>query len=406
VLTAAGASALAEVVQKEPAAEAVERLLAGREPGEVTARFEEIKTDTSRFSFDERAFNRLGYRFIRAGEIKKAIAVLKMAAGVFPDSWNAWDSLGEAYLYDADEEESVRCYEKSLELDPGNEGAKWALEMMDGRVEDMRNETRVPPALDPGENTGLTGAYLGQVPPGTTPEVFAPGIVSARGNFEYALAISPDGTELYFSSHTGLGVCRLEEKGWTAPEPALFARKYPGAFEPHITADGGKMFFGRGTDIWVMDRTGTGWGDARRHGPGMFVTTTLNGDLYVTDISGNTFGIVVFQRLVDGVYTPPDTARGGIYVPDGAAHPCIAPDESFIIFDSWREGTLGQADLFMCVRQEDGSWGDAIHLPAGINTAGENIAATLSPDGKYLFFTTNNDIYWVSTDALAPLMKR
>ena len=43
----------------------------------------------------------------------------------------------------------------------------------------------------------LTGPYLGQKPPGMAPELFAPGIISL-GYHEHRLAISPDGTEIYF----------------------------------------------------------------------------------------------------------------------------------------------------------------------------------------------------------------
>jgi hypothetical protein len=82
----------------------------------------------------------------------------------------------------------------------------------------------------------------------------------------------------------------------------------------------------------------------------------------------------------------------------------MSPDERFILFDSWRTGGVGLADLYMCVRHDDGSWSEAIHLPAGVNTAGGNICASLLPDGRYLFFTAKWDIYWVSTELLDNLI--
>lgn len=381
---------------KRSAADAVAQVVIERGVAGAADFFAQIRADTARYSFEESAFNALGYRFLREGRIDASVAVMTMMTDLFPESWNAWDSRAEAHRYAADKEQAVAAFEKSLALNPENENATWAITKMDGRIEDMRRETREPPAYAPGRNTGLTGPYLGQAPPGVQPEVFAPGIVSARGNFEFAPTFSADGKELYFSSHTGLRVCRWEPDGWTAPAPASFLREHPGAFEPHITPDGNRMFFGRGPDIWVMDRNGTGWGEARRHGPGMFATTTADGTIYVTDISTQTFGQIVVQRPVEGGYTPPEPAPGGVFDSTGAAHPCVAHDERFLVFDSWREGTLGQSDLFVCARTPDGSWGEAIHLPGGINTVGENIAATLSPDGRYMFFTCNNDIYWVS----------
>ena len=59
-------------------------------------------------------------------------------------------------------------------------------------------------------------------------------------------------------------VCHWEKDGWTAPELASFCEKFPGAFEPHITHDGKKMFFGIGGDIGVMEKTVTGWNKAKK----------------------------------------------------------------------------------------------------------------------------------------------
>ena len=47
----------------------------------------------------------------------------------------------------------------------------------------------------------LKGAYLGQKRPGQTPELFAPGIIS-NGLANRDVAISPDGKEMYFGTHT------------------------------------------------------------------------------------------------------------------------------------------------------------------------------------------------------------
>ena len=41
----------------------------------------------------------------------------------------------------------------------------------------------------------LKGPYLGQKPPGNTPELFAPGIVSTR-HYENSITLSPDGNEI------------------------------------------------------------------------------------------------------------------------------------------------------------------------------------------------------------------
>lgn len=52
------------------------------------------------------------------------------------------------------------------------------------------------------------GPYLGQKPPGMTPEIFRPGIVSLSEAVEYGMAFTPDGQEFYFNrSGVGVMVC-------------------------------------------------------------------------------------------------------------------------------------------------------------------------------------------------------
>ena len=61
---------------------------------------------------------------------------------------------------------------------------------------------------------------------------------------------------------------------------------------------------------------------------------------------------------------------------------------------------MGWADFYITFRNFDGTWGDALHMGDVVNNETNNICPSLSHDGKYLFFTSNNDIYWVSTDII------
>jgi hypothetical protein len=87
------------------------------------------------------------------------------------------------------------------------------------------------------------------------------------------------------------------------------------------------------------------------------------------------------------------------------SHPCIARDETFLIFDSYTiDPPGGHAHLFICFRESDGSWGKATDISEILESEG-NIAAYISPDGQYLFFRADSDIYWVSTKILDQLKK-
>ena len=56
----------------------------------------------------------------------------------------------------------------------------------------------------------------------------------------------------------------------------------------------------------------------------------------------------------------------------------------------------------MCFKKKDGSWGVAIKFSDNVNT-GHNICASISPDGKYLFYNANKDIYWVDARIIEEL---
>ena len=53
-----------------------------------------------------------------------ALELFELNTRVFPDASNTWDSLGEAHMTLGNDDEAIRAYEKSLELDPGNENAR------------------------------------------------------------------------------------------------------------------------------------------------------------------------------------------------------------------------------------------------------------------------------------------
>ena len=248
------------------------------------------------------------------------------------------------------------------------------------------------------------GPYLGQEPPGLSPRVFAPGIVSTEEYEEFGCTMSPDGTVFYFTRtyieprrHT-IMVCRLEENGWTAPEIAPFSGEHSEA-EPNFSPDGNRLFFGRPeSGIWMMERTRTGWSEPRHLMLGMFATITDSDVLYYTDISkGMDTCDIVRSRFVDGRSQEPRALTGSLNSPYKDAHPYVAPDEGYIIFDSNRQGGMGGNDLYISFRDNEDSWGEAVNLGEKINSPEHEQIPFVSPDGTFLFYSKKGDIYWVDT---------
>lgn len=79
---------------------------------------------------DEADINRLGYRFMGWDRIDDAVRILGLNAELFPNSFNVFDSYGEALLVSGDTTAAVENYRKSLELNPDNTNAATVLEQL------------------------------------------------------------------------------------------------------------------------------------------------------------------------------------------------------------------------------------------------------------------------------------
>jgi glyoxylase-like metal-dependent hydrolase (beta-lactamase superfamily II) len=116
---------------KESAAALVEQAIGegGAEAG--VARYRELDGgENTEAYFDENEFNRLGYRLLGQGLVDEAIAVFELNVDRFPDSWNVYDSLGEAFAVKEDTERAIELYRRSLELNPNNTNGVQALERL------------------------------------------------------------------------------------------------------------------------------------------------------------------------------------------------------------------------------------------------------------------------------------
>jgi len=82
------------------------------------------------YTFAEAEINQLGYALLQAGRAEDAIAILALNVEEHADSWNAYDSLGEAYGTAGKKELAIKNYTKSLQLNPANTNATKMLERL------------------------------------------------------------------------------------------------------------------------------------------------------------------------------------------------------------------------------------------------------------------------------------
>lgn len=81
---------------------------------------------------DEYAMHGIGYGLLRRKYVSEAAEVFKLNTIAYPNSFNVYDSLGEAYMKLGNNELAILNYNKSLELNPENKNAVKMLEKLNG----------------------------------------------------------------------------------------------------------------------------------------------------------------------------------------------------------------------------------------------------------------------------------
>lgn len=245
------------------------------------------------------------------------------------------------------------------------------------------------------------------------PELFASGRIST-GDMELNAAFTPDGKTLYFTKRTPkpqlwvIVVSQLRRGQWSAPEVAPFSGQY-NDFDPFVSPDGKRLYFssnrpvegaGRARtdyDIWYVERTPRGWSqpqhlDAPVNTPAQefYPSVTKDGTLYFSSNrpGGSGGGDIYRARFVDGRYAEPENLGDSINATTNEGDPYISPDEDYLIFVSYnRQGASGDGDLYISVRR-DGHWSKAENLGPEINSPALDFCPIVSPDGKWLYFTS------------------
>ena len=394
---------------KPSAADLFERTLAAEGLDAALAGLREALADTTNpdaIDGYELAID-LPARLVVRHQRTEALELIKALKPLFGEDPRYWELLGSAHLRCGKGEEARDALTRARDAMADRADLAWMVEHLDDLVAVSRLQAEREDRLVPGASTGLDGPYLGQTPPGPVPEVFAPGILSTTAH-EYHVSFAPDGREIVFSrSRVGSLVSRWEDGGWTVPEVVHFIDEDHLTEEANLTPDGRAIIFCGRTDLrserelYRAERTPDGWSSPVRLFPGMYATSTLDGTLYYTAHGeGRDIGVIVSRRWTGDGYGEPETVAGeGINTEFPDAHPWIAPDESLLIFDTYRDPGAG---IYATFRQADGAWSPAVplHDRLGIPPVGQ---CALSPDGKYLFFCLAGDMYWVDAGFLDEL---
>lgn len=273
----------------------------------------------------------------------------------------------------------------------------------------------------------LEGMYMGQETPGTTAKVFAPNVISTE-EYEFGSVFNKAGTEFYYGVDVGrrseIRYSELRDTIWSRPKTILSHEQY-GYNDPFLSPDENRLYFisdqamdrkgeSKDIDIWYVNRTTNGWSEPINAGTNIntageeyYISFTKNGKMYFsTDAysdEDNRNHDIYTSAFENGEFQKPVRLGEAINTDAYEADVFVDPDEKYLIFCAQRPEGMGRGDLYISFKNDDGSWSKSVTMGDKVNTEGHELCPFVTPDGKYLFFTSQQDIYWVSTEVFKEL---
>lgn len=274
--------------------------------------------------------------------------------------------------------------------------------------------------------------YITEEKPNLVPQKFAPGFISLDSVFEYGSVFNAAGTDFFYAVDLGeraeIRQSSINNKVWTPGKTIIADSKY--SFnDPFLNPEEDKLYYISNMpnskqdtiedyDIWYSIRTQNGWSAPINAGPTIntihneyYISFTNDGSMYFAS-NGNAqakrkHDFDIFKApMKEGVFQKPISLGPAINTRAYEADVFIAPDESYIIFCSFRKTGLGKGDLYISFKDDIGAWSEAISMGKTINTKGHELCPFVTKDGKYFFYTSNEDIYWVNADIISFLKEK
>tara|TARA_Y100001954_G_C15810889_1_gene605127 strand:- start:1094 stop:2767 length:1674 start_codon:yes stop_codon:yes gene_type:complete len=273
----------------------------------------------------------------------------------------------------------------------------------------------------------FTNTYPDIHEPGLKAELFGEGYISLPGTNERDVMFSPDMNEFYYSAmgrgQRTMSIHKMNkyDNYWEMPEIADFSGKFNEA-ECFITKNNQKLFFisQRSEDgsenpstweIWIADRDGKAWKNFHKIDTalkGCFYPTIANGnELIYTAANNDLYSAQINGEKISNIQKLPKE----INTEEAEYNSMISPDGSFLIFTSFGQGEdFGGGDLYISFRDENGEWTKSINMGEEINSSFHEYCPSLSPDGKYFFFTSNRlgseDLFWIDANIIKQLKSK
>ena len=155
-------------------------------------------------------------------------------------------------------------------------------------------------------------------------------------------------------------------------------------------------------DIWYVEKTENGWSDPINAGPNInsngseyYISFTNDGTMYFSSNREALSNFDIYSsKILDEEFQKAIPLDDSINTAHYEADVFVDPDESYIIFCANRPKGLGMGDLYISFKNADGTWSQSKNMGEPINSGYHELCPFVSKDGKYLFYTSNEDIYF------------
>jgi Tol biopolymer transport system component len=248
------------------------------------------------------------------------------------------------------------------------------------------------------------------------PVIFGEGVISTNTD-DFGGTFTPDGNTVFFTKSVLRSyiyvICYSELKNgkWQEPKVAPFSGQYRD-FDPVISPDGTKMVFTSNRpvhgeeksdyDIWMVTKTGSGWSEPIHLDTTInsaydehFASISASGNIYFSSnrpggLGGDGDADFYMSKLVDGHYPTVEHLKESS-TPSYELDCFVAADESYLLMGVYggKDG-LGNYDINIS-EKVNGVWTASRNLGAPVNSSFRDYSPRVSPDGKYLYFSSERN---------------
>ncbi len=274
--------------------------------------------------------------------------------------------------------------------------------------------------------------YIDESKPDVIPKLFAKEFISKEDRSEFGSVFNKEGTAFYYGvdveGKAHIEYTELKDGVWTTPAKVIYSDSIS-YNDPMLSPDEQRLYYISNKpksrsdtlgdyDIWYSIRKMGLWSDPINAGKQIntaaheyYISFSEEGTMYfasnIENINGRKHNFDIYKsEYSNSRFLQPQKIDTTINTRNYEADVFVAPDESYIIFCSARRSGLGRGDLYISFKDENDRWTEAINMGEPINSEGHELCPYVTQDGAYFFYTSNQDIYWVSTKAFDEMRDR